>query len=82
MECIRDTKSGAKLPEADLEHPALSKKHACPDCHFCQFCGDSRCNACRSGKTKGNCTKLSFSEQIRLYDEVNAKDPLLRKRSK
>ncbi len=23
------------------------KKHPCPDCHFCQWCSDSRCNLCR-----------------------------------
>jgi len=22
------------------------KKHPCPDCHFCQWCADSRCDAC------------------------------------
>jgi hypothetical protein len=25
------------------------KKHPCPDCHFCQWCSDSRCNLCRQG---------------------------------
>jgi len=22
------------------------KKHPCPDCTFCQWCSDSRCNMC------------------------------------
>ncbi|NLI77532.1 MAG: hypothetical protein GX442_13950 [Candidatus Riflebacteria bacterium] len=22
------------------------KKHPCPDCHFCQFCSDARCEQC------------------------------------
>ena len=25
----------------------LARKHACPDCYGCQFCGDGRCDACR-----------------------------------
>ncbi len=82
MSCGRDRKPGPKLPEGELEHPVLSKKHGCPDCHFCQLCSDSRCNACRGGKKKGTCNKLSFSEQIRLYEELNSKDPILRKRYK
>ncbi|MFA6449562.1 MAG: hypothetical protein WCX65_08845 [bacterium] len=28
------------------------KKHPCPDCTFCQWCADSRCNIClRDQKT-------------------------------
>ncbi len=23
------------------------KKHPCPDCHDCQWCGDERCELCR-----------------------------------
>ena len=26
---------------------ASSQKHKCPDCAFCQWCADSRCNMCR-----------------------------------
>ncbi len=25
------------------------KKHRCLDCHFCQWCSDSRCGLCRRG---------------------------------
>lgn len=24
------------------------QKNPCPDCTFCQFCSDARCNMCRS----------------------------------
>ncbi|HTG82968.1 MAG TPA: hypothetical protein VL949_13570 [Geobacteraceae bacterium] len=45
------------------------KKHPCPDCRFCQWCGDDRCALCR-GRRCGP-RKLSFAEQIALYEEVN-----------
>ncbi len=40
-------------PEGLLYCPADSsgnKKHKCPDCHFCQWCAESRCNTCRGTK--------------------------------
>lgn len=52
-----------------------AKKHACPDCHYCQFCSDSRCHACRGDSKRpgsGLKRKLSLCEQIRLYDEINS----------
>ena len=52
------------------------KKHPCPDCSFCQSCAETRCLACRSEKNRGSaapCKKLSFHEQILLYEKVNAK---------
>ena len=52
------------------------KKHPCPDCSFCQFCAETRCLACRSERNRGKataCKKLSFHEQILLYEKVNAK---------
>lgn len=56
-----------------------SKKHPCPDCHFCQSCSDARCHACRSEKNhqcqKQQCRKLSFREQIALYEQVNRANP-------
>jgi hypothetical protein len=27
------------------------KKHPCPDCHFCQWCSDNRCELCLEGKS-------------------------------
>lgn len=48
-----------------------SKKHPCPDCTFCQWCGDDRCRLCRGGCVRPG-RKLSLAEQIALYDAVNA----------
>jgi len=36
-------------PKADNE----SKKHPCPDCFVCQWCGDSRCVSCRGSCNDG-----------------------------
>ena len=49
-----------------------AKKHACPDCHFCQECSPSRCNVCRGQGQRAHC-KLSLQEQIALYDQINSK---------
>jgi transglutaminase/protease-like cytokinesis protein 3 len=49
-----------------------SKKHRCPDCHFCQECSPSRCNVCRETGTKPEC-KLSLQEQVALYEQTNTK---------
>lgn len=67
--------AGVKLvfqPEGAGRTPA--KKHPCGDCHFCQFCSDSRCNACRGKDQRAMGPaprKLSICEQIRLYEEIN-----------
>ncbi len=79
MERGPNSESELTCSEAPLQHP---RKHACADCRICQFCSDSRCNCCRSAKTPGSCSKMSFAEQIRLYDQINSKDPLLGKRCK
>ncbi|MDT8440110.1 MAG: hypothetical protein RQ723_00440 [Desulfuromonadales bacterium] len=47
------------------------KKHPCPDCRQCQWCGDDRCRLClKSGS--GCRKKLSMAEQIELYEQLNA----------
>ncbi len=83
QECKCECKSGfapaagMKLVfDPALRHGQPPKKNPCADCHFCQQCGESRCNTCRGGKQKaeGRPKKLSFSEQIRLYEEINAKE--------
>jgi len=58
---------------ARCEKSQPRKKHPCPDCTFCQWCGDDRCVLCLR---KGDCCrkKLSMAEQIALYEEVNRKD--------
>lgn len=51
------------------------KKHACRDCHFCQFCSDARCQTCRNTERRSNhCSvdKLSLSDQVLLYEKINA----------
>ncbi len=47
------------------------KKHPCPDCRFCQWCGDDRCALCL--KKGDGCRKLSQAEQIALYEAINSK---------
>ena len=82
MEC-EDTKGESFRSETDSPGCStleLPRKHACPDCHFCQLCSDARCHSCRNEKPAGRCPKMSFSEQIRLYNEINAKDPALKKK--
>jgi len=34
------------------EKKPLDKKHPCPDCFMCQWCGDSRCSSCKGWVTK------------------------------
>ncbi len=52
------------------------KRHSCPDCHFCQGCSETRCQACRHVKRldtgrEGASSKLSLTEQIALYERIN-----------
>ena len=49
------------------------KKHPCPDCTFCQWCGDDRCSLCLR-KTDCRSKKLSMEQQIALFDELNRKN--------
>lgn len=53
---------------------SVKKKHPCPDCTFCQWCGDDRCALCLR---QGGCRrkKLSVAEQIALYDAMNRREP-------
>jgi Zn-dependent alcohol dehydrogenase len=46
------------------------KKHPCPDCQFCQWCGDDRCHLCRNHNHSAG-KKLSLQEQIELYESLN-----------
>ena len=48
-----------------------AKKHPCPDCTFCQWCGDDRCALCLRSCCGASVKKLSVKEQIALYDEIN-----------
>jgi len=56
--------------DAGLREKAQSQKHPCPDCCFCQQCGDDRCRLCRESRPAGK-RKLSMDEQIALYEALN-----------
>ncbi|ROQ90878.1 hypothetical protein [Desulfosoma caldarium] len=56
-------------PAANRETP---KKNPCPDCHFCLQCSEARCQTCRRTACGGK--RLSFAEQIALYERLNARD--------
>lgn len=45
------------------------QKHPCKDCHCCQFCSDSRCRVCLSGKKRKK--QISIEEQIAIYERLN-----------
>jgi hypothetical protein len=63
--------------EPKCEGHREGKKHPCPDCHFCQFCAETRCLTCTNERNRGKaavCRKLSLQEQIQLYERVNATD--------
>ncbi|MHB8707432.1 MAG: hypothetical protein ACYC9I_01005 [Desulfuromonadales bacterium] len=50
------------------------KKHPCPDCHQCQWCSDDRCRLCLRAAS-GCRKKLSVTEQIELYEQLNGRGP-------
>ncbi len=50
--------------------PCKDKKNPCPDCAFCQWCGDDRCRMCLGHKCAKR-RKLSMQEQIELYERLN-----------
>jgi tRNA1Val (adenine37-N6)-methyltransferase len=52
------------------------QKHPCPDCTFCQWCGDDRCALCLRKDGCGK-RKLSVAEQIAFFDELNRKAPVV-----
>ncbi len=57
-------KKHCKNPEICTE-----KKYPCPDCNFCQFCSETRCNACRQQTPRT--PKMSIAEQIALFESIN-----------
>ncbi len=77
MESARNAESE---PACAQPGTASSKKFACRDCYFCQLCSDSRCNSCRTARAAANRPGMSISEQILMYDKINANDPFLRKK--
>ncbi len=59
---------------AGRREKAHSQKHPCPDCSFCQWCGDDRCRLCRGCRPAAG-RKLSLAEQIALFERVNSHKP-------
>lgn len=74
--CCFKPLAGMKLVyQPDHDDQENAKKHACPDCHFCQFCSEARCHSCHdklNGPKTLKTQKLSICEQILLYERVNA----------
>ena len=48
-----------------------NRKHPCSDCRMCQGCSESRCAACRGKMAVKKKKKMSFSEQIALWNSIN-----------
>lgn len=48
-----------------------AQKHPCPDCRQCQWCSEDRCRLCLHSGVECR-KKLSFAEQIALYERLNA----------
>jgi hypothetical protein len=48
----------------------VPRKHPCPDCRACQWCGDDRCRLCRRPAAAGG-RKLTMAEQIARYESLN-----------
>ena len=72
--CFRRLAGMERVFEPGGKGGRQGKKHPCPDCSFCQFCAETRCLTCRSGKDREGaapCKKLSFREQILLYEKMN-----------
>lgn len=60
---------GFKLVFQPARSPSgRAAKHPCPDCHFCQQCGDDRCHACRKGGTE--------SKKLNPGPKPNARQPM------
>jgi hypothetical protein len=42
----------------------IIKKHPCPDCHFCQWCSDARCNLCKGWLPAASAKKKSSGTNV------------------
>lgn len=66
---------GLKVYSPALSDGRREQKHSCPDCHFCQFCSDTRCQSCRGGEKPSACHaagKSSGVESVALFDDNRA----------
>ena len=70
-EAYREVRRGTdEEVNAGRREKARSHKHPCPDCSFCQWCGDDRCGLCRESRPAAG-RKLCLAEQIALYESLN-----------
>lgn len=59
------------MMQSSLEEKDIFKKKPCDDCKMCQSCSETRCQVCRNLKCKTRKNRLSFQEQIMLYNRLN-----------
>jgi len=74
-QCFRRLGGMDRVYEPADGGPREGKKHPCPDCSFCQSCSETRCLTCRSERNRrisAPCQKLSFREQILVFEKINA----------
>ncbi len=57
--------------QSSLEEKETLIKSPCHDCKMCQNCSESRCRLCHNIKGPNKKVKLSFNEQIALYNRLN-----------
>ncbi|MHB8205600.1 MAG: hypothetical protein ACYDHG_18115 [Desulfomonilaceae bacterium] len=57
--------------QSSLEEKETLTKGPCHDCKMCQNCSESRCRLCLNVKSANKKVKLSFDEQIELYNRLN-----------
>lgn len=57
--------------QCSLEAKGILKKKQCDDCKMCQDCSEARCRLCRKIKCQNTKRRLSFDEQIKLYNLIN-----------
>jgi hypothetical protein len=57
--------------QSSLIENGTLRKNQCKDCNVCQTCSESRCNLCRNVKCGTKNRKLSFAEQVELYNRLN-----------
>jgi len=54
------------------------KKHPCPDCFSCQWCGNERCRTCRSAicykRKKGSHVTVETDQDSPVSDPIPEKD--------
>jgi hypothetical protein len=63
---------GLKVYSPAISDSMPAQKHSCPDCHFCQFCSDIRCQNCRGAGRLSACPaagESSLAEPVPLCED-------------